>query len=192
MKIERDFASLLGTRKILAALVAVAVILGVQLLQSIASTILNLGFFLGQDSGGMSQLSSLLWTIALGVVPFSVGVFLCLWLVAPIAAELRVMGVLGRSLIAAGAGAIVLFVAVLLGSLLSNFDESAGLVFGWAYGAMATAASNIGWVSLHAMYSAANMAITVAPLTVLAGVLVWLWLRAHPVDAPKTGGTGEV
>lgn len=138
------------------------------------------------------MLPNLLWALVVGVTAFAVGFFLCLWLLAPIAAELRLFAVIGRSLLAVAAGAVMLFVAGVLGSLFAGFDESAGLVFGWAYGALATASANIGWVAMQATYTAMSTALSLTPLAVLAGVMVWLWLRAQPLSTLARDSVDEV
>lgn len=176
-------------------MLAAAIVLGVQFVERLMSSLLDLSVFFTQSSA-MDTISSYfsvyLWGMALTFAMFAVGFFLCLWLLTPIAAELRLSAVIGRSLLATVAGAAVLFVTNLLWSLFSGFDESAGLVFGWAYGALATATSNFGWATSQSIYTALGTAISVVPLTVLAGILVWLWLRAHPVSLHAVGDTGEV
>ncbi len=192
---KRTFESLSGNRRRVAATLAVSIVIGVQVAQRTISLLLDLSIYFAQRSAMDSMpsfFSQYFLVMALGIAMFALGFFLCLWLLAPIGAELRLLAVLGRSLLATGGGTAVLFVSSLLGALLSGFDESAGLVFGWAYGALATATSNIGWAVSQAVYTALSTAISVAPLAVLAGVLVWLWLRAHPVSPDAASDTGKV
>ena len=167
-------ARLTGNRRVTAALLFATLVLAVAFAQRLLFTISSLIVF------------------ALGLLPFVIGAFLCTWLVAPVAAELGVISVVWRSLLAAVAGAIIVFVVTLAGSLLTGFDTSAGLVYGWAAGAAVTAASNVGWAISQAVYSAVNMAIAFAPLTVLDGLLVWFWLRTTPVAAVPATDTAEV
>ena len=188
-------ARLTGNRRVTAALLFATLVLAVAFAQRLLFTISSLIVFAGQDNGQNSAttiLSGLFLEIALGLLPFVIGAFLCTWLVAPVAAELGVISVVWRSLLAAVAGAIIVFVVTLAGSLLTGFDTSAGLVYGWAAGAAVTAASNVGWAISQAVYSAVNMAIAFAPLTVLDGLLVWFWLRTTPVAAVPATDTAEV
>lgn len=192
---KRSFESLSGNRTLVAAALAASIVVAVHIVQEIARIFLN--FFLLFTQPGMTDPWSatpptLLFALAVGVVPFALGFFLCLWLLAPIAAELRLSAVIGRSLLAVAGGTVAVFIAGVLGSLFTGFDESAGLVFGWAYGALATATGNIGWAATQAVYSAIGTAISVAPLAILAGVLVWIGLRVQVRSDVRGVTTAEV
>lgn len=192
---ERSFDSLTGNRKLVGAAVATAIVLGALILQQVGATLLGYLFFFAQRSmqdSWPSAFPGIVWGFAFGAVTFALGYFLCLWLLAPIAAELRLVAVMGRSLLAVAGGAVVAFTTGLLGSLFTGFDESAGLVFGWAYGALATASGNIGWATTQAAYNSASTAISLAPLAVLAGVVVWVWLRTQPLSTAAEENSPEV
>ena len=192
---KRSFESIAGSRKLVAAGLAASILLAVVVVQQTIGSVLDFGLFLAQGSGMESMpwsMPSLLSFYAVGVVGFAAGFFLCLWLFAPIAAELRLSSVVGRSLLALVGGAVILFVITLLQSLFSGFDESAGRVFGWAYGALATASTDFGWAATQAIYSSISTASAFAPPAVLAGVMVWLWLRANPAKTPKTAPATKV
>jgi hypothetical protein len=60
-------------------------------------------------------------------------------------------------------------------------------VFGWASGFFTTVSSNASWAFSNALYTAVTAAINLIPLTVLSGVLLWIWLRAHPAKHPVAG-----
>jgi hypothetical protein len=132
------------------------------------------------------------WGGVIGVLPFAIGVFLSLWLVLPITAKQSLARVIGTSLLAVAVGAVVGFAFALAGSLLRNFDESAGQVFGWASGLFSTVSANADWAVVQALYTAVGAAKSLIPLTVLAGVLVWIRLRAHPVEVGPAGLAVEV
>jgi hypothetical protein len=190
MKKMRRFASLFGRRGILAAASAAIVVIGTQVVLQLLSSIMTAGLLLAQNNGdsGLNQVfPAYVWGLVLGVLPFAIGVFLSLWLLAPIAAELHIAHVVTRSLLAVAAGALVIFLVQLLGSLFHNFDRSAGQVFGWASGFFTTVSSNASWAFSNALYTAVTAAINLIPLTVLSGVLLWIWLRAHTAKHPVAG-----
>lgn len=195
MKRFRRFASLFGRRGVLAAAAAALIVLGTRVVLQLLTTAVDAGLALTQSNSSqvLSQLFPYYaWGLVLGILPFAIGVFLCLWLLAPIAAELHIAHVITRSLLAAAAGAVVVFLVQLLGSLFQNFDDSAGRVFGWAQGFFTTVSSNAGWAFSTSLYSALSTAINLIPLTVLAGVLLWVWLRAHPAKHEVSGLIDQV
>ena len=187
----RRFASLFGRRGVLVAATAALIVLGVQVAQQILSALVYGGLMIAQGATAGGAFA-VVWGIVFGSLPFVIGVFLSLWLLAPVAAELRLAHVITRSLLAAAVGAVVVFIVMAIGSLFSNFDESAGLVFGWASGLVSTVSSNVGWALSNAVLGALGTAITLIPLTVLAGVLLWIWLREHPAKHPVAGLIDEV
>lgn len=191
----RGFASLFGRRGVLAATTAAVIVLVVQVALQLVNTSLGTGILLvrGGFSGGVPELFPIsVWSIALGVLPFAIGVFLSLWLLAPVAAELHIAHVVTRALLAVAGGALLVFVVVLAASLFQNFHESVGLVLGWASGLFSTMSSNAGWAFTQSLYSALTTAVGLIPLTVLACVLLWVWLRAHPAKHPVAGLIDEV
>jgi hypothetical protein len=195
MKRFRRFASLFGRRGVLAAAAAAFIVLATQVVLQLLTSAVFAGVTLAQSNGRevLSQIFPLyLWGLVLGILPFAIGVFLCLWLLAPVAAELHIGHVITRSLLAVAAGALVVFLVQLLGSLFQNFDDSAGRVFGWAQGFFTTVSSNAGWAFSNSLYSALATAINLIPLTVLAGLLLWVWLRAHPAKYEVSGLIDQV
>ncbi len=114
-------------------------------------------------------------------LPFALGVLVVLWLVVPLAAHLTIRPVITRALLAAAAGAVlVLIVAVVvdLATLLRlGFD-----IRGFAHSGIVAISRGV------------DMFISTTPVVVLAAVLLWLWLRAHPrrpaaelTEAPPVG-----
>ncbi|GAA3741841.1 hypothetical protein GCM10022239_16830 [Leifsonia bigeumensis] len=191
----RGFASLFGRRGVVAAAIAALIVVTVEVVLQLVITSLGTGILLmqGSGSGNVPYLfPASLVNLVLGVLPFAIGVFLSLWLLAPVAAELHIAHVITRALLAVAAGALIVFIVRLLGSLFTNFDESAGYVFGWASGLFSTVSSNAGWAFAQSLYSALTTAINLIPLTVLACVLLWVWLRDHPAKHPVAGLIDEV
>lgn len=190
-----NYSSLTGSRRVLAATVVSCIIFGVTLIQQALTGLLNLSIFVHQiqpDTNFERFVPAVLLGVAALLVPFVVGVFLFLWLVAPIVAELRLTVVIVRALLATLAGSILVFLITFVGFLFNGgLDTSAGLVYGWLAGAASTVTTNAGWAAQAAFYSAANFAITATPLTVLAGIVVWVWLRGHPNNGvAERAGTG--
>lgn len=91
----------------------------------------------------------------------------------------------------AAAVAVVLFLVQVVGSLFHAYGHSAGQVYGFVEGFFHTVSSSEDWIFSNALY-ALSTAVSLIPLTMLAGVLVWVWLRAHPVAASASGGATKV
>lgn len=181
---NRELSRLPRDRKFVAAILVAAIIVGVQLAQSILSTILYLPVSSRQiQETGVSSVFEILLGLFSGIFtnifPFAVGVFLCLWLLTPLTVDQRAGRVIKRSLLAAAAGTVVIFVTSLFFALLSSVNESQGLVYGWVSAGLTSAAGNMGWAAINAIYSAGTSLIYVTPLTTLACLLVWLRLRAR-------------
>lgn len=124
-------------------------------------------------------------------LPFAVGFFLSLWLVAPIAEELRLPHVVTRAVLATGIGATVLFIVRALVALFSAFSGGGpwfGNSFGWP--------SFDGGFAVSGLSSALSGGIVfflaVLPLGILAGVLLWMWRKDHPPKRPLSGLIDEV
>ena len=123
-----------------------------------------------------------------GPVPIAIGVFLCFWQIAPIAANLRLAHVVTRSLLAAAAGALLLFVLGLAFTLFLWFFGMLGVFDGGGlYDLMPVPASPIGL-----LFRTLSVLVGVVPLVVLGGVLLWGWLQRHPPKQRVTGTLDEV
>ncbi len=102
------------------------------------------------------------------ILPFAVGYFLALWVIAPITHELRVGHVITRSILATGVGATLWFISLAV---------IATITFASA-GDIEEIAPQMG----HALVSALTALITLLPLGVLGGVLQWVWRTGHPSE----------
>jgi hypothetical protein len=112
-------------------------------------------------------------------LPLAVGVFLGLWLLAPIASELRAFHVAMRSILAIGVGSTLHFiVAAVLGAIFVSSVTSSLDFIPHALG--------------FALQSAVSLLIHVLPLGILASVLAWVWLTAHPPKHQVSGMLDEV
>lgn len=112
-------------------------------------------------------------------LPFAVGVFLSLWLIAPLAAELTVAFVITRGLLASAAGTVL----ALLVSIVVDLVTLVGLGFsgrGFAHSVIVD------------LGRACELFIFTTPVVLLAAVLLLLWLREHPRDYEVAGLIDEL
>lgn len=191
---QNPLAVLLRRRGALAALVVAAGVLAVTLAQTVAGSIVTTATSFGFGGGPDFILG--IWSLtvvgaALVEVPFAIGVFLSLWLLAPIAAELRIGHVITRSLLAAGAGAVLVLVFQVIAALVRGVAMSRG-IFGGSFPFSDLASSNVGQQMLSSVQTAAAQFIALAPVVVLVGIFLWLWLERHPVKHSVSGMIDEV
>ena len=124
------------------------------------------------------------WNTSLtGVIPFAAGVFLSLWQIAPIAAELRLAHVVTRVLLAAAAGALAVIavgvVVVLVAAALRLGQDGSA--------AAAAQFAELGRDGLGILLRSATTFVGVLPTLVLAGVLEWTWLMSREHSFPVEG-----
>ncbi len=122
-------------------------------------------------------------------VPFAVGVFLCLWLVTPIAAKLRLTQVVIRAVLAAGVGAVLALVVTALGQLSGTF-AGIGSVFGNSFPDLPY--SSITHSLIWGLQSGVYVFVHVAPVVILGAILSWLWLQKHSPQRAVSGTPDEV
>ncbi len=163
----------------LVAMVSGLVVLAVSMVQSLLGGLIGLvGSF---EAGGSQQWQ---WwpgyALQFGTVaiPFSIGVILSFWFIAPIGPDLHVVHVITRSVLASGVGAVLVFLTLLATSTVSlittgllgqiRFDEIAGDQWLHAVGS--------------ALATGGERFLTVAPLVILVGVLLRTWLERHPSE----------
>lgn len=113
-------------------------------------------------------------------LPFALGVFLGLWLIAPLADELTLPFVFTRAALATAAGAILVIITQVVIAVIVAVDD--GVVDGRGFVQDATLGA------LTGVGSFINYLIPV----LFASVLLWLWLRAHPRDYAVSGLIDEV
>jgi hypothetical protein len=176
------------------ALAAALLVLGVQVVLQLVSLLLTAVTFTSNAPGGylVSLGLGYLSSVVLRWLPFVLGVFLTLWFLVPLAAGLRLWPVILRSILATAGGALILFLVSLLAGLFSGMSVSEGRVFGWGSAILGSVASGFDSGFGYALFTALSAAVGLLPLTVLAGVLVWLRLREHPGDSARPGASGEV
>lgn len=132
--------------------------------------------------------ASQLAVAAAGPVPIAIGVFLCFWQVAPIAANLRLAHVVTRALLAASTGAVLLFV---LGLAFSFVLWLMGLAGAFDGGGLTSVTPYIE-SPLVLLLRTLVVLVGVVPLVVLGAVLLWGWLQRHPPKRAPKGSLDEV
>ena len=125
------------------------------------------------------------------VLPFVVGVFIGLWLIAPLADELTLRFVLTRGALAAAAGAVLVILVGIVVALVyavarvDQFGEprpSSQLFDGPGF------VQNL----VLALSSGVGMFVVEIVAVLFASVLLWLWLREHPRDYSVSGLIDEL
>lgn len=176
---SRTLVSLARRRGRLPALVAALGIAATLLLLRLVNEVItwSAGSVLHPETAG-PDLESLIDYLP-EVLPFALGVFLGLWLIAPLADELTLPFVFTRGGLATAAGAILVIVSMLVVAAVDSVGR------GFDGGAFARDAA------LGALTGAASFVNYLIPV-LFASVLLWLWLRAHPRDYAVSGLIDEV
>lgn len=105
------------------------------------------------------------------VAVFALGVFLVLWLLAPISSEVSLRLAIARGALALVGGAVAVFlVGIVLGLIGVATDSLISM--------RAPGLDSAGYVVLGGFQNLFSTALDLAPLVLLATVLVWLRLRA--------------
>lgn len=119
-------------------------------------------------------------------IPLAVGVFVSLWLLAPVSEELTLRFVLTRGALAAVVGSLLVLIVAVFVSLVYAFGTAGsqgGIVFGVQFFNIRDFAHGV----VGAGGTAAGTFVSTIPLVLFATVLEWLWLRAHPRDYAVVG-----
>lgn len=177
---------------LVAAIVAVSLglLLVVQQYLQTFATFIAVPQMLVDGSGSNTFAPTTAWLV-ITVLPLVVGVFLSLWLLAPIAPELRVGHVIARSILAVGIGCTLAFITLAVIAIVGSVSF-AGTIFGRSFPSPVVSAGSI-VAGLGAALSAALIKLVqVAPVGVLGGVLAWIWLTRHPAKHPVSGMLDEV
>jgi hypothetical protein len=128
-----------------------------------------------------SQLSS---SVA-GPLPFAVGVFLCVWQLAPIAGSLRLAHVVTRSVLAALLGGAAMWIVFVVAQVISNLVAPLG-------GDVTASFGHFGLDLLTTFLRALANVVGYLPVVALACILLWGWLQRHPPGTPARGALDEV
>lgn len=117
-----------------------------------------------------------------GPLFFAIGVFLCLWQLAPIAGGLRLAHVVTRAVLAATVGAACLWV----------FRFFAGFIHIATTPELRAHPETIGGAAFDALMDSLITLVGLLPLVVLGAVFLWGWLQRHPPKQVSKGTLDEV
>src|SRR5690554_179338 len=122
-------------------------------------------------------------------LPFSLGVFVTLWLLAPVAADTSLASVIKRSVLAAGVGAVVV---VLVRAAVSSAGAFSGVgsFFGNSFPSLPY--DSVLWALGHGIQAGLGSFVQLLPLVMLLVVLSWMWLAKHPSRHAVSAGAVEV
>jgi hypothetical protein len=180
------------------ALVVALVVLGWLVFNELLQLIINSGWKSSAEaSGNLYDVGYGDFWIGFGqqfltqMLPFSLGVFICLWAIAPISHELGVRFVLTRAGLASLAGAILASLFSIVVALFSairapEYWFSNSFTPGGFEGGMFLS-SLIG-----SLIGIITTSIGLFPLVALTVVLLWLWLREHPREYEISGLIDEL
>jgi hypothetical protein len=177
----------------LPALVAALGILAWMLLYTIISVLLQV-IATGPMPEGVYEINywSFVWgSLFLSSVPFALGVFVSLWAIAPVSHELTLRFVLTRGALAAAAGAVLGFVVALFVGVFESFMPGTPM-FGNSF---PFSAFDSGYFVSKLVSGFQGLILTFLdnlPLVLLATVLLWLWLKAHPREYAVSGLIDDV
>jgi hypothetical protein len=148
-----------------AAAIVAAVLVAQSILRAIVGVISNVAYSAGSINGydlqySLNPLGEGFITFATSVVPSALGVFLAFWVLVPLTADLRIGRVVLRSLVAAAVAAVLtcLFTGV------------------YAFGDAIVRGGDFFYAVFGTVQTTFYAFISVTPLVLLVGVLVWLWL----------------
>lgn len=110
------------------------------------------------------------------VVVFALGVFLVLWLVAPISAAISLRLTIARAAISVAGGALLTVVVGLVLGVAGSLTSS-------LFGARLPEVDGLGYLAIGAVQGLVGAVTELGPVVLLAAVLVWLRLRARAAVA---------
>lgn len=166
------------------------------LVLGVLQTLVQLLYTLGSGFTGVYDLVPL-WAgvparILLVAVPFAVGYFLSLWIIAPIAEELRLPHVVTRAVLATGVAATVCFIVAGVVGVIAAFWVDGSLYTQSLPSVLGFSGQNAANALGSAFVGALTTFVANLPLGILAGVLLWLWRKDHPPRRPLSGLIDEV
>ena len=191
-RMSAQLTKLAKKRGRLPALVAALGLLVLQSLQSFLASLVNyfssLGYIGVDQARGPSdvhvttvyQFAPSIDELSRVLIPFALGVFVALWILAPISDELTVRFVLTRAGLASLAGSLLVIVV----------DLILGLV--WAFSPTGFDSTEFLQSVVEALSTGLHVFIFTTPLVMFAGLMLWLWLRDHPREYAVAGLIDEL
>lgn len=177
------FVAVVAAGGVLAFTILQRVVEGV-LLSIVGAGMVSLGFLADVWNGVASSV------VGFGL-PFALGVFLCLWLIAPVGADLHLGHVITRSALATAAGAVLVVIVQGVLAFFASFSTG-GQLFGSSFPAVSFDGESLASTWLLLLQQVISMGISLLPLVILACVLLWIWLERHPREHAVTGMLDEV
>ncbi|WP_213815103.1 hypothetical protein [Glaciihabitans sp. dw_435] len=129
----------------------------------------------GISDQALGYIQAGLETFGTRILPVGVGIFVTLRLITPVSAGLWLRTVVIRSVIAALIGVAAAFVVISLYGIVNHFQVD-GSLFGHAFPGISAPGLDVIYGLVGAVASAISLLIEVVPLTLLAGILVWIGL----------------
>jgi len=121
-------------------------------------------------------------------LPFVFGVFVSLWMLAPISDELLLRFVIARSVLAAVVGGLMVLLVTGVLTVAGFFEQT--ITYSGSYEPIELGTA---WGTfLHTLATIGADALQQLPLVLLGGVLLWVWWRAGERRHPVSGILDEV
>jgi hypothetical protein len=175
----KQVQKLVRSRGALGAAIAAAGVIAFLMVKDVVQQLVS--FVSTQGLYALDMFSGLLPAFLTFYLPFGVGFFLCLWLIAPLAEELRIGHVITRAILAVGVGATLAFVVLAVTGILGSFVFDSSF-FGNSFPFPSYQGASVAQQLGYSLQSAIVGFVSLLPLGVLAGVLLWHWRKTHPVD----------
>ena len=189
----RRFASLFGRRGVLAAAIVAGGVLVLAAAQELVGAATTSLFVVGAGPIPPMWLESIWGGAAVGIyafrLPFALGVFASLWLVAPVAAELRLAHVVTRSVLAAGIGASLVVVVRTVWDSIGALSV-VGPWFGHAFPELPF--ESLGQSLVRGVQAGIGAFVYQFVAVMLGSIFLWIWLRDHPSRHAVSGMLDEV
>lgn len=162
-----------------------ALLLAVTVLQALITTVSVVSDAGVGREDAFQILSGQLLASGSGPLPFSIGVFLGFWQLAPIAPKLRLAHVVTRSLVASLVGGLLLWIVLLVAQVIAD-------VVAPGAGGTARALDQFGPAAAAALFKTLAAVVGYLPSVALAAILLWGWLQRHPHSTRVHGMLDEV
>lgn len=162
-------------------------VFGFLVVQNVAYRLIRTAREVRYDTGAFGAESGSTWAadlaMALGLpLFFALGIFVCLWQVAPITGVLRLAQVVTRSLLAAAVGATCVWV----------FRFFAGLIYVATTPELRGLPDPLAGVAFDALTDSLGNLVGLLPLVALGVVVLWGWLRWRRVPEPHVSTVDKV
>ncbi len=177
-------------RGFVVAAVTAAVVFTVLLLQNVLGSVLGTLILLmhGAPVADLAEgirLSFLLHAAG-AILPFSVGMLLSLWFIAPVAAELRLFHVITRAVLAAGIGAVFAIIVTIVLGVIGSIGFY-GALFANSFPSVSFDGRNALFAVVTGLQLGVQYFLSATPLVILSAVLLWIWLTRHPTEHSVSG-----